>query len=86
MSEAIADLLAALPAPTALVCGAGGLNATAQAGMLAALGPWRPDLGIGSSGGAVTTACLTADDAAEFARDCWTASRPADSPNSVGPG
>lgn len=49
--------LPTMPRPTALVCGSGGLNASAQAGMLEALHGWEPDLVVGSSGGALATAC-----------------------------
>jgi NTE family protein len=52
------ELLDSLPKPTALVCGSGGLNAAAQAGMLQAIEPWQPDLVVGSSGGALTAAGL----------------------------
>jgi NTE family protein len=57
----MSSLLATLPAPVALVLGAGEQNCVAQAGMLAPLlaDGWRPDLVVGSSGGAVTAAVLT---------------------------
>ena len=47
-------LLSTLPTPVALVLGAGEQNCVAQAGMLMPLlsGGWRPDLVVGSSGGA----------------------------------
>ncbi len=69
MSEA---LLNSLPTPVALVCGSGALNAAAQAGMIKALGSWRPDLAIGSSGGALTVGCMfTHDNPAHRAHEAW---------------
>lgn len=66
------DLLNSLPKPVALVCGSGALNAAAQAGMIKALGSWRPDLAIGSSGGALTVGCLFTDnDPAKRAYRAW---------------
>ncbi|MFI0431623.1 MAG: patatin-like phospholipase family protein [Candidatus Nanopelagicales bacterium] len=70
------DVLASLPRPAALVLGAGGQDAPALAGML---GPvlasgWRPDILVGTSGGAVTAACLIAageQDEATLAADLW---------------
>lgn len=69
------NLLGSLPRPVALVTGSGGLNAAAQAGLLAAMAGWRPDIVIGSSGGALTASCLmvTADTtaAASLAAEAW---------------
>ena len=73
-------LLAGLPRPTALVLGAAGQDAPALAGMLAPVldDGWRPDLIVGTSGGALTAACLMSgeDSGAEgppdaMARDVW---------------
>jgi len=66
------QLLHSLPSPTALVCGSGGLNAAAQAGMLKALGSYRPDLVFGSSGGALTVASMyVGEDPAQQAHRRW---------------
>lgn len=70
----MSELLSTLPRPAALVCGSGGLNAAAQAGLLTALGDWRPDLVVGASGGALTAVAMWGvdDPAAEAAR-AWDA-------------
>lgn len=69
------NLLGSLPRPVALVAGSGGLNAAAQAGLLAAMTGWQPDLVLGSSGGALTASCLavTGDTtaAASLAVEAW---------------
>lgn len=60
------ELLSTLPTPVALVFGAGEQNCVAQAGMLGPLlaDGWRPDLVVGSSGGAVTAAVFALQDGA----------------------
>lgn len=70
----MSELLATMSRPAALVCGSGGLNAAAQAGLLGALGAWRPDLVVGSSGGALTAvAAWGASDPAAAAVEAWDA-------------
>lgn len=75
-------LLSTLPTPVALVLGAGEQNCVAQAGMLMPLlsGGWRPDLVVGSSGGAVTAAVFAlaagtdpGGDVPAMAADLWRA-------------
>lgn len=73
----MSDLLATLPRPTALVLGAAGQDAPALAGMLVPVlgGGWLPDLVVGTSGGALTAACIMSSADAEaapaMARDVW---------------
>ena len=75
-------MLSTLPTPVALVLGAGEQNCVAQAGMLMPLlsGGWRPDLVVGSSGGAVTAAVFAlaagtdpGGDVPAMAADLWRA-------------
>ena len=68
-------LLTDLPRPTALVLGAGEQNCVAGAAMLEVVlaDGWRPDLAVGSSGGALTVAVLATspDQAPQVATALW---------------